>query len=138
MFRMATPTEFEIKLELPSAKPVRFAALPMFRQASRSARNEKLVSVYFDTDRLKLAKRGLTLRVRRVGRTHVQTIKASDGGPFERGEWETPVADDHPDLKAARNTPLDPLLGKKTRRQLHAVFETRVQRKTYLLKTKTS
>src|SRR5439155_26255193 len=106
--------------------------------ASRSVRSESLVSVYFDTNRLKLAKRGLTLRVRRVGRKHVQTIKASNGGLFERGEWETPVANDHPDLKAARGTPLSPLLGKKTRNQLHAVFETRVRRRTYLVKTRRS
>jgi triphosphatase len=135
---MAIPTEFEIKLKLPSAKPIRLAQMPGFRQTKRTPRNEKLVSVYFDTDRLKLAKRGLTLRVRRVGRKHVQTIKSSDGGPFERGEWETPVADDHPDLKAARGTPLNPLLDKKTKQQLHPVFETRVRRRTYLLKTKTS
>jgi inorganic triphosphatase YgiF len=33
------------------------------------------VSVYFDTDKHKLRKRGLMLRVRRVGNRYVQTIK---------------------------------------------------------------
>src|SRR5262245_49057167 len=109
---MTSPTEFEIKLELPSAKPLRLVELPAVRQTSRTVRSERLVSVYFDTDRLKLARNGATLRVRRVGRQRIQTIKVGDG-LFERGEWETPIASDHPDLKAARRTPIKGLLGKK-------------------------
>ena len=132
---MTSPIEIEIKLELPSARPLRIAELPAVRQASRTVRSEQLVSVYFDTDRLKLAHHGATLRVRRVGRQHVQTIKTGNG-LFERGEWEAPVASDHPDLKAARRTPIKSLLTKKAREQLHAVFETRVRRRTYLLRTK--
>ncbi len=133
---MTSPTEIEIKLELPSAKPLRVADLPL-RQTSRTVRSEKLVSIYFDTDRLKLGRHGVTLRVRRIGRQHVQTIKTGYG-LFERGEWETAVASDHPDLKAARRNPIKPLLTRKARQQLHAVFETRVRRRTYLLRTKSA
>src|SRR5689334_23236489 len=96
---MTAPTEFEIKLELPSDRPVRLADFPALRQTSRTVRSEKLVSVYFDTDRLKFGRHKVTLRVRRIGRQHIQTIKTGDG-LFERGEWETAIASDHPDLKA--------------------------------------
>src|SRR5581483_8144279 len=133
---MTSPTEIEIKLELPSAKPLRVADLPL-RQTSRTVRSEKLVSIYFDTDRLKLGRHGVTLRVRRIGRQHVQTVKTGNG-LFERGEWETPIASDHPDLQAARRTPIKSLLTRKARQQLHAVFETRVRRRTYLLRTKSA
>jgi triphosphatase len=134
---MTSPTEIEIKLELPSAKPLRIAEVPAVRQTSRTVRSEKLVSVYFDTDRLKLGRHGVTLRVRQIGRRHVQTIKTGDG-LFERGEWETPIATDHPNLKAARRTPIKRLLTRKARQQLHAVFETRVRRRTYSLRTRTA
>jgi len=43
------------------------------------------VSVYFDTDELKLRDKGLSLRVRRIGRHHVQTIKP-------RNEWEHQIS----------------------------------------------
>ncbi|MBV8791638.1 MAG: CYTH domain-containing protein, partial [Pseudolabrys sp.] len=132
---MTAPTEIEIKLELPSAKALRIADVPAVRQTSRTVRSENLVSIYFDTDRLKLGRHGVTLRVRRIGRQHVQTIKTGNG-LFERGEWETAIASDHPDLKAARRTPIKSLLTRKARQQLHAVFETRVRRRTYLLRTK--
>lgn len=132
---MNAPTEFEIKLELPSARPLRLADLPALCQTSRTVRSETLVSVYFDTDRLKLGRHKVTLRVRRIGRQHVQTIKTGDG-LFERGEWETAIASDHPDFKAARCTPIKRLLTKRACEQLHAVFETRVRRRTYLLRTK--
>jgi len=134
---MTAPTEIEIKLELPSAKALRIADVPAVRQTSRTVRSEKLVSIYFDTDRLKLGRHGVTLRVRRIGRQHVQTVKTGNG-LFERGEWETPIASDHPDLQAARRTPIKSLLTRKARQQLHAVFETRVRRRTYLLRTKSA
>jgi hypothetical protein len=37
---MTAPTEFEIKLELPSARPLRLADLPALRQTSRAVRSE--------------------------------------------------------------------------------------------------
>ena len=48
---MTSPAEFEIKLELPSAKFLRLADLPALRQTKRTVRSERLVSVYFDTER---------------------------------------------------------------------------------------
>jgi inorganic triphosphatase YgiF len=58
-----------------------------------------LTSTYFDTaDRL-LQRSGLTLRVRKQGNRHIQTVKAEDAAAatmFERGEWEDAIAGDTP------------------------------------------
>jgi triphosphatase len=90
------------------------------------------VSVYFDTDKHKLRKRRVTLRVRRAGNHYTQTIKASGNlAPFERREWETEIAGKGPDLTLSRGTALEPLMTKKLRRQLRPMFETRVQRTVY-------
>ena len=52
-----------------------------------------------------------------------------------RGEWETEIKGTAPDLDAARDTALKPLLSKKFARSLKPVFETRTQRKTFPIKT---
>ena len=85
------------------------------------------MSVYFDTDKHKLRKKGLMLRVRRIGDRYIQTIKATGkSGLFERDEWENDIASADPDLDLARGTALEPLVGGKFRRQLKPMFETRV------------
>ena len=57
-------------------------------KAIRTAKPKSLVSVYFDTDKLRLHKNGLTLRVRRDGEQHLQTVKAENSQVVTRGEWE--------------------------------------------------
>ncbi len=64
---MAAPKEVELKLELPPAAVPQFRELPLIRAIARSAKRSSQVSVYFDTDRQKLRRRGLLLRVRRIG-----------------------------------------------------------------------
>jgi inorganic triphosphatase YgiF len=92
------------------------------------------VSVYFDTDKHKLQKKRLMLRVRRIGDRYIQTIKATrNSGLFERNEWESDIAGAQPDLGLSRGTALEPLIGRKFRRQLQPVFETRVERTVYPL-----
>lgn len=93
-----------------------------------------LVSVYFDTAELALRERGLSLRVRRIGRRHVQTIKRADGfnvGLFDRAEWEHDIRGARPDLAMARGTGLEPL--RKLAKSLRPVFETRIRRTEYRL-----
>lgn len=129
---MSTPKEVEIKLELPGE----LTKLPLSSNDNDPAQSEDLTSVYFDTDRLKLHKHGVTLRVRRIGDHYVQTIKASNGELFERGEWETEITGDRPDLDAARGTALQPFIDEDFQNELRPVFETRVRRSTYPLVTK--
>ena len=133
---MSLPTEIEIKLQLPSADPARLRQVPLLRRINGSTQKEDQVSVYFDTGRLKLRNNGLTLRVRHVGNRYIQTIKSDNGSLFERGEWETEVRNDWPDLKRAGTSALNALGIRKLSRQLRPVFETRVRRTTYPLKGK--
>jgi triphosphatase len=133
---MSPPREIELKLELPAASLARLARSSLIRAAGKvsSKRSSTLVSVYFDTAKLKLRNQGLSLRVRRAGRRHVQTIKQdadASAALFARNEWERDIAGTQPDLDAARDTALAPLLSKKLRRNLKPVFETRVHRTVY-------
>ena len=131
-------SEIELKLELPPAAADEVARLPWLRElACGPARHEKLVTVYFDTAKHKLRGRGLSLRIRHVGKQRLQTIKTlNDGaqGAFGRGEWEREVERDRPDLALAAGTPLEKLATKKLKRKLKPVFETAVQRTSMLLR----
>ena len=129
---MTVPKEVEIKLELPPENLPRLRSVPLLRALKKPVRRETQVSVYFDTDKYKLRRKGLMLRVRRVGDRHIQTIKATrNSGMFERDEWEREIAGEMPDLDFAQGTALEPVLSDKLRRQLRPIFETRVQRTIY-------
>ena len=78
---MSPAREVELKLEVPAHSFYRLARSSLLRAARKtSSKPATLVSVYFDTDKLKLRNKGLSLRVRRIGRRHVQTIKRENGG----------------------------------------------------------
>ncbi|HET9246381.1 MAG TPA: CYTH domain-containing protein, partial [Xanthobacteraceae bacterium] len=131
---MPVPKEIELKLEVPPANLPRLAKIPRLRALKKPAKSATELSVYFDTDNRKLQKKGLMLRVRRVGDRYLQTIKsAGHSNPFERDEWESEIDGAMPDLRLAHGTALEPLLSRKFCRQLKPIFETRVRRKTYPL-----
>jgi triphosphatase len=133
------PNEVEIKLEVPPASLPRLKSLGLLRKLTSLPTRAKEVSVYFDTRKHTLRSRGLMLRVRRTGDRHVQTIKASgNSGLFERGEWESDIKGEKPDLGLARGTALEPLIGKNFSRRLRPMFETRVKRTVYPLAAGTS
>jgi triphosphatase len=129
---MTAQRELEIKLTLPPETVGQVKKIPLTKAVKKSPKRATELSVYFDTEKHKLRKHGLMLRVRRIGNRYLQTIKA-DGhaGPFERGEWESEIADGEPDLSLARKTPLKPIMSRKLRRQLKPIFETRVHRTVY-------
>src|SRR5712671_1843086 len=106
--------EIELKLEVAQRDLLRLKADRALRQVSGEVQTEELVSVYFDTPKRKLRRKGVSLRVRKIGDRRLQTIKteASDDA-FGRGEWECRITGDEPDLRKARGTPLAPLLTKK-------------------------
>jgi len=123
------PKEVELKLELPPASLRALRKVPLFKTPPTHTRE---ISVYFDTDKQKLRKNGLMLRVRRTRNRYVQTIKATNNsGPFERDEWEAELAGQEPDLRMAEGTALEQLANDKLRRQLKPLFETRVHRSVY-------
>jgi triphosphatase len=129
---VTTPREIEVKLELAPAGLAQLKKVPLLRTTKPPAASASEISVYFDTDKHKLHKKGLTLRVRRIGDRYIQTVKAAtNGGLFERGEWESEIVSEQPDLSLARGSALEPLLGGKLSRQLKPMFETRVKRIAY-------
>jgi inorganic triphosphatase YgiF len=128
-----TPVETELKLELPSSDVSKLTRLAPLRHV-RHEKPATEISVYFDTDKLDLQKRGVTLRVRRSGNRYVQTVKAAGDRLLDRDEWESEVKDGNLDLAAIRRTALEPLLTKKLYRKLRPVFETRVERTIFPLR----
>src|SRR5262249_5834975 len=129
---MTSPKEVEIKLELAPTSLSRLKKIPVIHRLRARAKQATEVSVYFDTPKRKLYKKGLLLRVRRIGHRYIQTIKASRNSRlFERDEWEAKLAGAEPDLDLAAGTALESLAKRKLRRQLKPLFETRVRRTVY-------
>jgi inorganic triphosphatase YgiF len=99
-----SPRETELKLLVapgdlgPLRRHPRLRALAQGPPSTR-----RVLSTYFDTEDLDLLRAGFGLRLRRVGRATVQTLKARaahQAGLFVRGEWEAPVRGRTPDLAA--------------------------------------
>jgi inorganic triphosphatase YgiF len=106
------PVEIELKLEMPAYGKERLERHEAI-EAAEAPEVQRLVSTYFDTADLDLARLGFSLRVRRIGEARVQTVKAlaSDGGAAaQRGEWEWPVGRDRPDPALVARTPLGKLV----------------------------
>ncbi len=120
---MNSPREIELKLAL------RAADLPALQR--RLARlgggtDVQVDNVYFDTaDRL-LRRHRMALRVRRIGRRWVQTLKteAAAGALAERGEWEVPAPRGRLDARRFGQTPLVKLLQAHPGARLQPVFRT--------------
>ena len=123
-------SEVELKLELSPDAIDRVAKLPWLLEiASGPVKEEKLISVYFDTAKQKLRAHGVSLRVRHIGDKRFQTIKVeAKGVAFGRDEWEQEIARDRPDLKVAGGTALEKVTSRKLRRKLRPVFETVIER----------
>jgi len=132
--------EVELKVTLDAEEEARLrrhAALTRLRTEPR--RTETLVSVYFDTPDHALARAGIALRLRKVGRRWVQTIKRGrEGGDglFSHQEIERPA----PGGRLALNGP-DPegvyrsIAEVTGERPLAPVFETRIRRTRETLRT---
>jgi inorganic triphosphatase YgiF len=95
---------------------------------------KKLVAVYYDTPDKWLAEHGMALRIRRIGRQRIQTLKAPGTGPqglqnFQ--EYETEIHQDRPLLAAVADAKLRRRLERNNVWQrLRPVFETRFHRST--------
>jgi inorganic triphosphatase YgiF len=131
-FRASEPRELELKLKVPPEDLDRLAASPALAgRALGPARRRRLVSVYFDTLDARLRARGLALRVRRIGRRRIQTLKAESragGLATDRPEHEVAVAGDVPDLAAFKAPAVRELLGLVLPGELAPMFETRIER----------
>lgn len=126
------PREIELKLAFDPAEAGRLKRHLGRTLTARKPKRQTLVSVYFDTPDQTLREAGVSFRVRRVGRRLVQTVKSGNGasaGLFDRGEWEHQIGKMQPDLDAAKDTPLGPLIDSAD--ALRPVFESRILRTVY-------
>lgn len=127
----ADPVEVELKFALPPEARERLDAHPAFRTAEGDEPRHE-VSAYFDTPGLALARKGISLRVRRSGGRRIQTVKLADtrlGLAARRGEWEWPVEQDHPDLSLLAATPAAHIADGALDGPLQPVFVTEITRR---------
>lgn len=130
--------ETELKIFLDAGAEARLLRHPDLETTRlEPRRSETLVSIYFDTEDHALAAAGIALRLRKVGRRWVQTIKVKPRGPaghglFANREIERPapggrlvLEGDEPEYAAIAEA-----VGSS---ELIRVFETRVKRVTELL-----
>jgi inorganic triphosphatase YgiF len=100
-----------------------------------AVQRKKLVAVYFDTPEKWLAEHGMALRVRRIGKKRIQTLKAPAAGPggvqnFQ--EFEAEIHQDRPLLAAIGDPKLQRRLERaKVWQRLRPVFETRFHRSAF-------
>jgi inorganic triphosphatase YgiF len=128
------PLEIELKLSLPPQQVGAFLRR-MARRRSAPVRQE-LITRYFDTPEFALSAQGVALRVRRMGRRWLQTLKTEgerQGGLSRRAEFEMPVGRGSPDWT---RFPAEALayVPEALRAQLVPVFETRFNRTAWLIK----
>jgi inorganic triphosphatase YgiF len=127
--------ETELKLHISPDKLQRLKRHPLLRSlAIERARTLKLYSIYYDTADLALQRNAMALRLRRVGKQWLQTLKGggrSSAGLHQRNEWEMPVPAEQLDLDAFK------LVGGKlphgVRNHLQPVFVTDFTRNVRLL-----
>jgi triphosphatase len=102
------------------------------RPVSRTLR-----STYYDTPDLKLHTRGVALRLRRIGRRWIQTVKTGGtalAGLQIRGEWETPARENAPQLDALQAPELKHLFDEaESLNSLAPCFVTAFKRSSRLL-----
>lgn len=132
---MIESQEVELKLELPPAEVDSFRHSPVLGDPRR--RPVEQHTTYFDTPKGELRKAGYSLRLRRKGRSFLQTVKhrgADSGGFSSRAEWEKKLDSAELDFEALKATPVGKLLSKRDmQKRLRPVSETKVRRTTWLV-----
>jgi inorganic triphosphatase YgiF len=132
------PTEVELKITLDAEAAGRLAnSVVLGELRVEPGRTETLVSIYYDTPEEALAAAGIALRLRRVGRRWLQTIKRKagpeTGGLFSNHELEIPAPGGR--LVRVGADPafaaVDAAVGDAP---LSPLFETRVKRRVELLR----
>jgi inorganic triphosphatase YgiF len=125
--------EIELKLALPESSQRAFLRHPLLKVAA-TRQTLTLVNIYYDTPDLALKKSGIAVRLRRQGRTWLQTVKcagSSAGGLSSRPEWETPYGG-HFDFSAIDDDAVRTRLAKHSvLSRLTPLFETSFRRTTW-------
>ncbi len=126
------PREVELKLRVASAALGELRESEILRRHARGpSTTRQLQSTYYDTPDHRLAARKIALRVRRIGRRFVQTLKAASegrGAAQDRPEWEIGLVDGRPDLRSFGDPSVLERTGLILDEELVPVFTTRVRR----------
>lgn len=136
----SAPIEVELKIAIDPEAAAALRSHRSVRDAVRGPRRtDAIVATYFDTPDRRLQRDGVALRVRRIGRRCVMTVKGSPvedaaSGVVSRPEYEWPVRSDAVDTMRLATTPWAALFAKALRRgPLDAVFVTRFTRASWPL-----
>lgn len=132
--------EIELKLSLPANCIKHLQHLPQLTALSISQPiKQKLFTIYYDTPDLALTKQNCALRVRRIGKHWVQTIKTEGSvtsGLHERDEWERPITSDQPEFTQFSGLEVPQLFSNPDLYpQLQPIFTTKFTRLIYILQT---
>ena len=90
-------TETELKLTASPSMLRRTMLAPWLKKAALHKagtdrpKRQRITSIYFDTSDFALRENGVSLRVRKSGSIHLQTIKVTTNGLITRDEWENEI-----------------------------------------------
>jgi triphosphatase len=133
---VAAGSEIELKLLFAESELPKVTAL--VATDARHVEHQFIRTVYFDTQKHDLWKRGFTLRVRAAGNGYEQGIKRIQSSSIARTECEEEVAGPGPDLRRLKASPLARFASQSNdSRRLHPVFETGTDRTTFALGSET-
>ena len=132
------PQEVELKLVVDARDVPKLRKSAVLRDLTLEHTGRRsLVSFYYDTPSFSLARKGIMLRVRKIGRDRVQTVKlnAAATSVFRRTELECPVGGNRPDLTQIADPDVRQLIQKRCRgHDLARIFATNVEREAWLLR----
>jgi inorganic triphosphatase YgiF len=131
------PQEIELKLAVDPGDVLRLRGSPILRAPNlKHMARQRLVSTYYDTPSSSLQRSGIILRVRKIGRERVQSVKmnaAESAGLARRIELESSIRSDRPDLMQIVDPEVRRLIQECCDDDLVPIFATDVVRETWLL-----
>jgi inorganic triphosphatase YgiF len=130
--------EIELKLAIDPCDVSTLRESSILRELTlQHSPRRSLLSVYYDTPCNSLARRGIMLRVRKIGSKRVQCVKmnAATTSVFQRTEFESPIRGNRPDLTQIADPDVRRAVQKRcARHELARVFATNVVREAWLLR----
>ena len=132
------PQEIELKLTVDPRHVRRLRDSLILRAPSlKHTARQRLVSTYYDTPSFSLQRSGIILRIRKIGRERVQSVKmnaAESGGLARRIELESLIRSDRPDPMQIADPDVRRLIQERCAdSDLVPIFVTDVMRETWLL-----